>query len=96
MAFGDEDLDALFDDMGVSVSMGTYTTKALKDSPDEMMTERGNPGAIGSQILLTLKTGALPGLAVGSAITVAGVAMKVRERMTLDDGALTRISCGKA
>lgn len=93
MAFGDTDIPYLFADMGVTVVMGAYSTKGFIDTADELVTEGGAPGAIGKMIAVTIKTGSLSGLAVGSIITVDGTYYTVRERLQIDDGTLTRILC---
>ena len=94
MAFGDDDIMALLSDMGEPVTLGVNSTKALIDTPDEVLLQSlGQSGVIGKSILLTLKTGSLPGLTVGAVVTVRSITYKVRQPLAADDGALTKVLC---
>ena len=87
---GDADLPALFRDFGVAVVMGAQQTDGILDDGEGLVAPGYAPGMTGRDLALTLRTGALSGLSVGSALTVGGTAYVVRERLTLDDGKLTR------
>jgi len=87
---GEFDLPYLFRDFGVAVVKGAEQTTGILDDGEGLVVAGFAPGMTGRELGLTLRTGALTGLAVGSALTVGGTAYVVRERLTLDDGKLTR------
>lgn len=88
------DIKAVLDELGVSVILSANETKGLIDYADELVLETDVTASVGRMIAVTIKTGSLPGLAVGSAITVDGSPYKAREVLRLGDGALTRIMLG--
>lgn len=85
------DIDVMLRDLGVDVTVAGVTVKGLFDEPDslELNTEAGTLFVRGRSLLL--KTGALPGLAVGVTAVVDGVSRRVEELRQVDDGALTRV-----
>ena len=87
---GDLDLPYLFRDFGIAVVMGAQQTTGILDDGEGLVVPGYAPGMTGRELALTLRTGALTGLAVGTALTVGGTAYVVRERLTLDDGKITR------
>lgn len=84
------DLPAMFRDFGVAVVKGADTTTGILDDGEALVLPGEAPGMTGRELSLWLRTGALAGLAVGDAITVAGVPYVVRERLTEGDGKVTR------
>jgi hypothetical protein len=88
------DIMAMLDELGVSVSLGANETKGLIDYADELVLETDVTASVGKMMAVTIKTGSLPGLAVGMALTVDGVNYKAREVLRTGDGALTRIMLG--
>lgn len=95
--FDEGDIDGMLADMGVPVTFGAYSALALVDSADELLLAGGGlPGVIGTKIVITFKTSALPGLAVGSAITIDGASYTVRSRASQGDGAVTQAFCEAA
>lgn len=92
MAFGDEDLPALFADMGVTVVKGVESTLGILDDAENLVAQGLAPGMTGRGLALLLRTGALSNLAVDDALTVGGTPYVVRERLRLDDGALSAVA----
>lgn len=90
------DITAMLDELGVSVTLGANETKGLVDYADELLLESDVSASIGRMLAVTIKTGSLPGLAVGSTLTVDGSAYKAREVLRIGDGALTRVLLGGA
>lgn len=88
------DISVLIKDLGVPVSAGGKTARALVDTPDEMMMANGNAPMIGGQIIATLLTGSVP-VANGGSIVIDGVSYRASEVYKLDDGLLTRVVCSK-
>lgn len=94
--FGDADLDTMIADFGVPVAMGSITVKGIVDQyHDEMAGSDQGPQFMTHRVSVRVKTGDLPALASGAAITVNGTAMKVIQALEENDGALTRIDCAK-
>lgn len=93
MGFGDSDLQYLLADMGVTVSVGSSSTKGLLDSADGEILAGAASGVLGKTIAVTVRTGVLSGLATGATATVASTSYKVRDVTQLDDGALTKFYC---
>jgi hypothetical protein len=92
--FGDADLDAMLADFGVPVGVGSTTVNGIRDqSQDEVADPEYGSGLISRSVFVRVKTGALPGLAPGAAITVDGASLVVVRALELDDGAITRIEC---
>ena len=90
-------MPALLEDMGVDVVLGAATTKGHRDVADEeVLRGEGLSGVVGRAVVVTVQQGTLPGLAVGSAITVDGEAFTVRAPLAVDDGELVRLLCVKA
>lgn len=89
MAFGDDDLDTFFDEFAVCVVYRGVTKKGIVDEND--VAAEGTPSRIVDRITsFTIPTSAFD-LTRESAIKVDGVAMKVRDFMKIDDGAITRV-----
>ncbi|WKZ15434.1 MAG: hypothetical protein QY317_16180 [Candidatus Jettenia caeni] len=93
MAFGDADIQYLLQDMGVNVTHGVTTVKGLVDFADELLLQAGQSAGVGKVIAVTIKTDSLPNLKIGDSVTVGGVSYTVRERLQIDDGALTKFLC---
>lgn len=86
------DIPGLLADFGVDVVLGATTVKGLVDDGEELMLEGEASVALQQgQKSVIVQTGALPGLQVGSAVTVDGQSHTVRERRKIGDGALTRL-----
>jgi hypothetical protein len=90
MGFGAPDLPAMLADFGVPVTLGAATTKAIFETPDQQVW-RGDGGnaMLASTKLLTLQTGALPGLKAGATVVVEGTPYKVISVQAIEDGDLT-------
>ena len=90
------DITAMLDEIGVSVTLGANETKGLVDYADELVLETDVTASVGRMLAVTIKTGSLSGLAIGSALTVDGSPYKAREVLRIGDGALARILLGGA
>lgn len=93
MAFGASDIPALLADTGVDVIFGAVTVKGLLDRevPEALLPIEESGGVAETVSSVVIKTGSLPGIAGGSAITVDGVSWKVRSVRPMEDGELTML-----
>ena len=78
-----EDLTPYFADFGVTAVSGANTASVLLDMPDQAIL---GDMQLTTEYAITYRTGDLPGLKHGDAITVASVAYTVREVTAQDDG----------
>jgi hypothetical protein len=97
--FGDADIAFLLgNDFGVAVVVNGVTIPGIKDEvgKDQLLSQ-GISGVSGTDISVTVQTSALraaqPNLPNRTAITVDGVAMRLRDQNPLGDGALTHLLC---
>ncbi|OGS01539.1 MAG: hypothetical protein A2V88_02625 [Elusimicrobia bacterium RBG_16_66_12] len=88
------DFDEAMVEFGVSITIGANTVLGLVDrTPDEILSGAG-AHSVGTRVEVTVKTGALPGIVPGAAVTVDGAALKVRDvQLAGKDGAFTQFSC---
>ena len=94
MALGDDDLPGLLEELGVPVTLGGVTTNGIKRRfTEEMLRDSDAPELLSRSVVVTIKSGSLPALSSGSAITVEGVAYKVKRYSEEEHGTLTRIHC---
>lgn len=95
MSFIDDDITHLFDDLdSKEITFGLLKTRCYQDSAEELVLQQDNRGGvIVNAIVVTFKTADLPGLAVGSTISINGASKTVRQRLKVDDGLLTKILC---
>lgn len=92
MAFGDAYTQTLLNRFGVSVTIGAVTAKCLRDEADEQTLGDDWASLTGKALVVRVKTGTFPALAVGVAMIVDGVAMIAAQvRAFGPDGATTRI-----
>lgn len=100
--YGSEDLQAMLEDFGVDLGFtaGQSTTKALQDIADEVILESLGASIEGKVTMLTIQTGSLPGIAVGSQLSIPGGGtppsfqlLVVRDIRQVEDGALTQLFC---
>lgn len=88
------DLDALLSEAGEQVVLGTDTTFGTVRRPSALELEAaGAAGLIARQVVVTVRTGSLPGLVTGATISVGSASYLVREWLATDHGALTQIYC---
>ena len=85
------DIDLMLAEFGVDVTVGATTVKGLLDIADESLLQGQAADFLGKTHSITVKTGALPGLEEGVAITADGIALQVMRTQQIDDGALTVI-----
>ena len=91
--FGAADLDALLAQMGVSVTFGSTTVNGLFDRDDVFLQDPSGMHVSTRRQSVLVKTGALAGLTVNSAITVDGNPYHIRDvSLEPGDGAFTRIT----
>lgn len=94
--FGDADIDTMLETFGVPVVLGSTTVNGIRDIADEELYRGDTVGVMSSKgISVTVKTGALPGLAEGASITVEAVSYRVMRVFQINDGALTQALCAK-
>lgn len=94
MALGDDDLPGILQEQGVPVTLGGASTYGVKRRfTEEMLRDSDAPELLSRSIVVTIKSGSLPALSSGSAITVEGTAYKVKRYSEEEHGTLTRIHC---
>lgn len=95
MPLGDGDIAAILADLkvqgeAVDVVLGGTTVQGILRREYELLSHD-----VGQQVervpAVTIKTGSLPGLAIGSALTVGGTSYAVRDFWPGDDGGLTDV-----
>jgi hypothetical protein len=91
MAFGDADRDTFLADFGVTVVYGVTTVKGIFGQRDEDDSAGFDARVSKNVTSLLVKTGALPGLAEDSLITIDGTQYRVRDPNKVRDGGFTRI-----
>ena len=94
MALGDSDITPILADLkargeAVDVVLGGTTTQGVLRQSQELLT--GDGGQVERVSFVTVKAGSLPGLAIGSALTVGGVSHTARDVVPGDDAGLTDI-----
>lgn len=95
--FGFSDIDAMIAATGgVDVTVGATTVKGLVDIADESVLQGQAADFVGHVVSVTVKTGALTGLAEGVALTADGVNYQVMRVQQIDDGALTLIHVARS
>jgi hypothetical protein len=92
---GLDDLQAMLDEIGVPLVCGAVSTTCLVDTPDAVVLEEAGlgGGSIQGKILVTIRTGSVPGVTVGSSVEVDGTSYRVRTPIKQDDGAVTVLLC---
>src|SRR5580765_2237105 len=94
--FGASKVQAMLDRLGVPIVVSGVTVNGTVASEDvEHELEDRSPGPV-RELRVTVRTGALPALAVGVAITVDGVSCKVTALRQVAAGALTVAYCAPA
>jgi len=94
MALGDDDLPGILEELGVEVTLGGASTHGVKRRfTEEMLRDSDAPELLSRSVVVTIKSGSLPALSSGAAITVDGIAYKVKRHMEEEHGTLTRINC---
>ena len=98
MFLDEEDIDDQLSIDGHTVTVGATTVNCLVDAPDEQLFEPEFATFIGRSIVATIKTGSIPGIAIGSAITLhpEEELYEVVKFLQYGDGALTRVLVAKA
>lgn len=95
MALGDGDIAAILSDLkalgeAVDVVLGGTTVQGIVRRNSDLLSD-ANSQQVERVDVLTIKTGGLPTLAIGSQPTVNGVTRTVRDFFPGDDGGLTEI-----
>ena len=81
-----DDSAAFLADFGLPVVFGAHTGLGILDRPDLALL---GGMQLSTDYALTVRTADFPGLKSGDALTVAGVAYRVREAKAHDDGIFT-------
>ena len=97
---GDEDVGAMLADLaeaggGVDVTLGTMTVTGLLDREAVEIFGGEMPAVVAADEIVHVRSGALPGLASGTPVTVGGVDYVVLKVLSYGDGAMTRIALRK-
>lgn len=92
--FGDSDIPALLADFGVPVVMGATQVLGIVDYVGkDVLVSQGVSGVSGTDIVVAVQTSAWPKVPNRTALTVDGVAMRLRDQQQVGDGALTHLIC---
>lgn len=91
----DADIDTMLADFGELMSFGVFTGKCLVDIADQDMVPTFT-AALGEVRIVTVRTSAFPGIAVGSTVSIGGISYQVKDRKRIADGRLTMIALGAA
>lgn len=88
----DAEVDFMLAEFGVDVTIAGVTAPGVRDTADREVLEALGLGAMfGKVIEVRVRVGALPGLALEAAATVAGVPYKVARILQEGDGRLARV-----
>lgn len=90
--FGTEDLDALSEHLGkAAITVDGTTVNGFFDQTDEEVLRGDGAMLTIPRYFARVRTGALPGLSVGAAVTVDGDTFAVRSFRRIQDGDFTEI-----
>lgn len=91
--FGAGHVPALLRRFGVDVTFASTTVQGIVDREGQRLLEGdGSPAAmIGTEVVVWIQTGSLPGLTASSAITVDGAPYVVSALLEVEDGELTSL-----
>lgn len=92
MAFA-ESLDVFFADFGDDATWNGLTQKVLLDAPTE---EILGGRVLSAEYVITLPTGAFPGIARGANVVIGSATFAVREVRIVGDGAIKELLASKA
>jgi hypothetical protein len=94
-AFGDADIPALMADMGIAVTVGGVAGIGLLDEADSIeVNDQNRGGVMVLATTLTVQTSAFPAAKIDDAVVIGSKHFKVRERMRVGDGGLTKFILG--
>lgn len=94
--------DAELDDMlkalggGFTVTWGTFTGWAIRHQADRAVLADESVHLVGRMLAAQVRASAFPGISDGDSVTAGGVAYKVRNPYTEEDGAVLLIQLEKA
>lgn len=89
------DIDFMLEDAGIPVSVGGIATQALRADPDSGSVPAGTTAFAGRELVLTIRSGTLPGLAEGNTIVVEGVSHRITSVLQQGRGVLTHVTCAR-
>jgi len=97
---GESDIAEMLADLSaaegaVEVAIGDTTVTGLLDREAVELLGGEMPGVMAADEMVHVRTGTLPGLASGVAITVGGTSYKILKIIPYGDGAMTRIALRK-
>lgn len=87
-----ENLDALFDDFGVTATFGILSAKVLFDSPEAVVAE---DYVLTAEYSMTFPATKFTALAHGSTVTIEGSTYKVNMVQAIEDGKLKKATLSK-
>lgn len=92
--FGEEEIQAMLDDVGRPITVAGVTVNgSIRRADEELLRAGGFTQLIGKAIQVTVKRGALPALAVGVSVIVDGVTYKAHSVMQSVNGVVTKVLC---
>lgn len=97
IAFRDGDVDFLFKDMGVPITINGISGLGLVDENDQIVvSDAGRGEVVGGVHTVTVQTSKFPPITNGLPIVVDSVSYTVRQKLKEGDAALTKILLGSA
>ena len=96
MFLGESDISVMMADLasaggGVEVILGDSKVTGLLDREAVELFGTEMPAVVAAEEIVHVQSGALPGLASGTSITVAGTGYTVLKVLPYGDGAMTRV-----
>jgi len=90
----EEDLSAMMADASLTVPVvyGAVTARGFFDWEDVFVQDTVGGQVLTNQQVLTVKTGAIPGLADDTNITIDGTVYRIRTTQKVGDGKLTKVA----
>ena len=88
-----DDLDARFEDEPgtVLVAWGSQTTRGFRRYDGEIAADGMGRAAKVVHHSIMIAAGALPDMVQGETVTIEGVEYRIRDRLPMDDGALSEV-----
>lgn len=95
VAFGDADIPTLLADMGIAITVGGVPGIGLLDEADSIEVNDQNRGGVTVlATTITVQTSAFPNVKIDDAVVVGSKSFRVRERLRIGDGGLTKFLLG--
>ena len=95
--FADSDIPAMIGRFGSPITIAGIAGIALVDAQDQAFNSDGQDGVTVMPVTSAIiQTSAFPNISIDDAVLLNGIDYTVRDRMRIDDGALTKVFLGTA